>query len=279
MIKIGTNHRLKITKALDFGFFVDAENYGEVLLPKKHAPKGLVKGDSVEVFLYLDTEDRPVATTQTPKAKVGEFAYLEAIDNNKIGAFLNWGLDKDLLLPFGEQHKPIEVGKSYLVYLYVDKVDSRITASSKIDKFLDYEKPHVFKANDPVNLIIANSTELGYKAIINHGYWGMLYKNEVHQQLSFGQSIDGFIYRVREDNRIDLRLQTGAVKRDQDEQKIIQYLNENNGYCHLNDKSNPKEISETFYMSKGTFKKTIGNLYKQKVIVIEVDGISLVKTL
>ena len=275
MIKIGTNHNLKITKVLDFGFFVDAENYGEILLPKKHAPKGLSKGDWVDIFLYLDTDDRPIATTQTPKAKVGEFAYLKAIDSNKVGAFLDWGLDKDLFLPFGEQHRPIEVGNFYLVYLYIDKVDSRITASSKIDKFLDYDKPHYFKANDPVNLIIANSTDLGYKAIINHGYWGMLYKNEVHQQLSFGQSIEGFIHQTREDNRIDLRLKNGEAGRDQDEQKILSYLEEHNGSCHLNDKSDPKEISEVFGMSKGSFKKAIGRLYKQKTIVIKANGVSL----
>lgn len=277
MIKIGAVHRLQVSKAVNIGYFVDAENYGEVLLPKKHAPKALAKGDFVEVFLYLDTDDRPVATTQVPKARVGEFAYLKAIDNSPVGTFFDWGLDKDLLVPFGEQHKPMEVDKYYLLYLYIDKIDSRITASSKIEKFLDYERPHSFKAKDPVKLIIANSTDLGFKAIINHEQWGMLYKDEVHQRLSFGQSIDGFVKSVRPDGRIDLNLQIGQASRDLNQQKILNFLTEQDGKSPLTDKSDPDLIKETFGISKGAFKKALGGLYKQRLISIDKSGIQLIK--
>lgn len=279
MIKLGHQYKLKINKVVDFGFYLDAQNYGEVLLPKKHAPKHLSKGDWLEVFLYLDSDDKPIATTQIPKAMVGEFAYLEVIDTNTTGAFLDWGLDKDLLVPFGEQHRPLEKGKSYLVHLYIDKVDSRITASSKIDKFLDYEKPHHFSVHDKVDIIIANSTELGYKAIVNHSHWGMLYKNEVHQLISFGDYLQATIKTVRTDGRIDLSLasENGKLIRDQDEIKILEYLKANSGKSALNDKSDPKEIANILGMSKGAFKKAIGRLYKQEKIIIENDGFYLSK--
>ena len=180
-----------------FFIWMDGENLYEVLLPRKFAPTDLTIGDSIEVFLYLDSEDRPLATTQKPKAFLGEFAYLAVVDITDVGVFLDWGLEKDLLVPFSEQHRPMEKGHSYLVYLYLDKLKGRITASSKIDKFLDDEKPHDFWPQQAVSLIIANSTELGFKAIINHSHWGLLYKDEVHQRLSFGQSIDGYIKYIQ----------------------------------------------------------------------------------
>ncbi|HEB92662.1 MAG TPA: GntR family transcriptional regulator, partial [Gammaproteobacteria bacterium] len=214
MLTIGRDYELDVVKAVDFGFYLDAENLGQILLPKKFAPPGLAVGDYIVVFLYRDSEDRLVATTQVPKACVGEFAYLPAVANTDFGTFLDWGLDKDVLVPFYEQHRPMEVGHSYLVYLYLDKNDGRIVASSRIDKFLDDEKPHDFKPRQPVKLIIANSTELGYKAIINHSHWGVLYKDEVFQRLSFGQTIDGFIKRIRPDGKIDLSLQGGKERHD-----------------------------------------------------------------
>ncbi|MEO1885392.1 MAG: S1-like domain-containing RNA-binding protein, partial [Methylococcales bacterium] len=163
MIKVGHTHQLKVIKALDFGFYLDAKELGEVLLPNKHAPKDLSVGDTLYVFLYLDSEDRPIATTKTPKAKVGEFAYLKVVARTHVGAFLDWGLEKDVLVPFAEQHLAMDVDKSYLVYLYLDKNDGRIVASSKIDKFLDDEKPHDYTPQQQVDLIIANSTDLGFK--------------------------------------------------------------------------------------------------------------------
>lgn len=277
MISIGKTFQLDVIKAVEFGFYLDAKELGEVLLPLKYAPSDLVEGDAIEVFLYLDSEDRPVATTQKPKAKVGEFAYLNVVDNSKVGAFLDIGLEKDVLVPFAEQHRPMEVGHSYLVYLYLGEFDNRIIASSKIDKFLDDEKPHNFKPQQAVDLIIANSTDLGYKAIVNHSHWGVLYKNEVHQRLSFGQYKKGFIKYVRPDGKIDLSLQGGQETRDKYAKIILNHLRKQNGFAPVHDKSDPQLISDVFGMSKAAFKKAIGGLYKQRIISIEKDGIHLLE--
>lgn len=277
MISIGKTYTLDVIKTVDFGFYLDAGSLGEVLLPRKYAPDDLATGDSIEVFLYLDSEDRPVATTQKPRAQVGEFAYLRVADNTRIGSFLDIGLEKDVLVPFAEQHRPMDVGQSYLVYLYLDKVHGRITASSKIDKFLDDEKPHNFKPQQAVDLIIANSTDLGYKAIINHSHWGVLYKNDVHQRLSFGQHIKGYIKHIRPDGKIDLSLQGGKETRDKYATIIINYLKKQDGFAPVHDKSDPQLIAKLFGMSKAAFKKAIGGLYKQRVISIEKDGIRLLK--
>ena len=277
MITIGKTYKLKAIKKLDFGVYLDAEDLYEVLLPKRYVPRDLEMGDEIEVFLYLDSEDRPIATTEIPKIQLGEFAYLPVVDVNNTGAFLDWGLMKDLFVPYGEQHRPMEVGHSYIVYLYLDKIKGRLTASSKIDKFLDDEKPHDFTPQQAVKLLIANSTDLGYKAIINNSHWGVLFENEVHQRLSFGQSIDGFIKRVRPDGKIDLSLQGGKETRDKYERLILTYLNQHGGFAQVHDKSDPKLISDLFGMSKKAFKKAIGGLYKQKIINIEKDGINLVK--
>lgn len=282
MIQLGKVYRLEVVKALDFGFYVDAENLGDVLLPRKYAPRGLVdsdlgEGDFVEVFLYLDSEDRPVATTQKPKIRVGEFAYLEVVDVTPVGAFLDWGLDKDVLVPFAEQHRPMEVGRSYLVYLYLDRSDGRIVASSRIDRFLSDDKAHDFIPRQAVELVVANRTDLGYKAIINHSYWGLLHASDVHQRLSFGQTIGGYIKNIRPDGKIDLSLVGGQETRDKYAKIILAYLKEQNGFAPVHDKSSPELISELFGMSKGAFKKAIGGLYKQRLIRIQKDGICLLE--
>jgi len=276
MISIGNIYELEVIKSVAFGYYLNAEDLGEILLPSKNAPPDLELGDTVEVFLYLDAEGRPIATNQAPKAVVGEFAYLKVIDVSAVGAFLDWGLDKDLLVPFAEQHRPMEVGSFYLVYVFVG-IDGRIAASSKIDKFLDDDKPHDFKQQQVVDLIIANSTDLGYKAIINHSHWGVLYKNEVFQRLSFGQYKKGFIKYLRPDGKIDLSLQGGKQTRDKHTNIILNYLKKQNGFAPVHDKSDPKLIADLFGMSKGAFKKTIGGLYKQRIINIEKDGIRLLE--
>ena len=277
MITIGQTYSLEVIKTVDFGFYLDAEDLGEVLLPRKHAPDNLSIGDIIDVFIYLDSEDRPVATTQKPRAKVGEFAYLKVVAITDVGAFLDWGLDKDILVPFAEQHRQMEAEHSYLVYLYIDERDGRIAASSKIDKFLDDERPHDFRPQQAVNLIIANTTELGFKAIINNSHWGVLYNNDVFQRLSFGQSKKGFIKKVRDDGKIDLTLQGGQETRDKYAKIILQYLNKQNGFAPVHDKSDPQLISRLFGMSKKAFKKAIGGLYKQRVISIDKDGIRLLE--
>lgn len=275
MAEIGYSYELEVIKILKFGAYLDAGELGEVLLPRRYISPYLRVGDSVPVFLYLDSEDRPVATTQEPLAKVGEFAYLKVIDTNRVGAFLDWGLDKDLLVPFAQQHIPLQAGHSYLVYVYVDKTDGRIVASAKIDQFIDEQQTHDFSLAQPVNLIIANSTELGFKAIINHCCWGVLYKDEVFQRLSFGQHINGFIKQIRADGKIDLTLQGGQQSRDQDSERILDYLKHKNGFAPVHDKSSPKVIADIFGISKGAFKKAIGRLYRQRLITIEQDGIHL----
>jgi len=275
MITIGHSYELEVVDVVEFGVYLDAGRLGDVLLPRQHAPRDLSVGDTVKIFLYLDSEDRPIATTQQPKACVGEFAYLRVVANTDVGAFLDWGLDKDLLVPFAEQHRPMEVGKSYLVYIYRDTVDGRIAASSRIDKFIDEEAPNNVKVGQAVDLIIANTTDLGYKAIVNHRYWGVLYKNEVFERLSFGQHKRGYIKRVRPDGKIDLILQGGQESRDRYASLIVAYLRNHDGFAPVNDKSNPELIAELFGMSKKAFKKAIGNLYKQRVISIENDGICL----
>ncbi|MBL1276001.1 MAG: GntR family transcriptional regulator [Ectothiorhodospiraceae bacterium] len=277
MITIGKTYNLKVIKTVDFGFYLDAEALGEVLLPLKLAPADLDVGDAVTAFLYHDSEGRPVATTQTPRAQVGEFAYLCVVATTEVGAFLDLGLDKDILVPFSEQHRALEEEHSYLVYLYLDKIHGRLTASSKIDKFLNDDKPHAFKPQQAVDLIIANSTELGFKAIINHSHWGVLYSDDVHQRLSFGQYKKGFIKYIRPDGKIDLSLQGGQATRDKYAKIILIYLNKKGGFAPVHDKSDPKLISDLFGMSKGAFKKAIGGLYKQKIISIQKDGIRLIE--
>ncbi|MFG0264049.1 MAG: S1 RNA-binding domain-containing protein [Rhodopirellula sp. JB055] len=274
MIEIGGTFDLEVLKQTDFGVYLDAGDLGEILLPNKHKPDDLGVGDVVEVFLYLDSEDRPIATTQVPKAEVGEFAYLEVKENTPVGAFLDWGLDKDVLVPFAEQHRPMVVGKSYLVFLYLDNQE-RITATSKIDKYVRNDPDHGFYPQQAVELIIANSTEMGYKAIVDQSHWGLLYKDEVDQRISFGQTVPGYVKHVRFDGKIDLSLKSGQQIRDALSETILSYLGQHGCYAPVHDKSPPKEISDLFGMSKSQFKKTIGGLYKQKIIAIEEAGIRL----
>jgi len=275
MIQIGRTYNLRVVRDTEFGVYLDAENLEEILLPSKYAPDNLSVDDTVEVFLYLDSEDRPIATTQTPKAEVGEFAYLEVKDNTQVGAFLDWGLEKDVLVPFGEQHRPMIVGDSYIVFLYIDNQD-RIAATSKIDKIVLEDDQHDFRPQQTVDLIIGNSSELGFKAIVDHSHWGLLYRDEVDQRLSFGQSIQGYIKHIREDGKIDLSLKSSRQIRDNYSQVIQDYLHDHNGFAPVHDKSPPAEIFDLFGMSKGQFKNAIGGLYKQRVITIEKDGIRLV---
>lgn len=275
MIHIGRTYSLEVIKETEFGVYLDAEDLGEILLPSKYVPGDLSIDDTVEVFLYTDSEDRPIATTQTPKAEVGDFAYLAVKENTPIGAFLDWGLDKDVLVPFAEQHRPMTVGANYIVFLYLDNQD-RITATSKIDKIVLEDEQHDFRPHQTVDLIIGNSTDLGFKAIVDHSHWGLLYKDEVDQPLSFGQSIQGYIKHIRDDGKIDLSLKSSEQIRDDYSQVIQDYLREHEGFAPVHDKSPPAQIFELFGMSKGQFKKAIGGLYKQRVLRIENDGIRLV---
>ncbi|PKG58834.1 GntR family transcriptional regulator [Shewanella sp. Choline-02u-19] len=276
MIEIGKPCKLEVVKQVEFGVYLDAKDLGQVLLPSKVVPKECHVGDMVNVFLYLDSEDMVIATTKRALGQVGQFAFLEAKVNGPYGCFLDWGLDKDLLLPFGEQHREIEEGKSYLVYIYTSHVDDRIVASSKVDKFLDLTEP-TYEDGEEVSLIIGGTTDLGFKAIINNAHWGVLYTNEVFTRLSFGQKIKGFVKRVRSDGKIDLSLQKGVKEElDQHSTTILFKLKQAGGFLPLNDKTDAEVIYSQLSMSKKAFKKSIGGLYKKEQITISPEGIRLV---
>lgn len=277
MITIGKTYSLKVTDIQSFAVYLDGKELDEVLLPSKEAPEELSIGDFIDVFLYYDSNEQVVATTKIPKAQVGEFAYLEVKAITGIGNFLDMGIDRDVFLPFREQHRPLELGNSYIVYLYLDKITGRITASSKVDKFIDEAMENDFAVGQEVELVIANSSELGHKAIINKTHWGLLYSGEIFQKLSFGQNITGYIKLIREDGKIDLRLHAGdKISRDKYAQLILDYLEEHDGFAEVHDKSSPQLIADIFAISKKQFKNAIGGLYKQKAITISKEGIRLV---
>lgn len=275
MADLGKFNTLSVIAMNDNGAYLDAGDFGEVLLPSKFQPENCTVGSTVTVFLYKDSADRVVATTETPKGQVDEFVSLKVVQVNKMGAFLDWGLPKDLLVPYNEQHTKMEVGKYYLVRIYVDLRTERIVSSSKLDKFIDIW-PADYQKWDKVELIIGGKTDLGFKAIINNLHWGLLYDNEIFQPLRIGKKVTGYIKQVRADERIDLSLSRpgeGKVKDFSD--KLLEYIAENNGVSPLHDKSSPEIIKSTLGVSKKTFKATVGNLLKKGKVVITPEGISL----
>jgi len=276
MVKLGHYNRLRVIKKVDFGLYLDGDKYGDILLPRKYADRNTALDDSIEVFLYLDSEDRIVATTLKPKAVVGECAYLKVVEVNRIGAFLDWGLPKDLLVPFNQQQKPMEKGYSYTVYVYIDELSERIAASSRLEDYLT-DNPDQLKPKQAVDLMIYAKSDLGFKAVINGRYLGQLFQNEVFRALHYGEKIPGFIKQVRSDGKIDLRLQQAAhLARNSLAEEILRHLGENNGVSELTDKSPPDNIYNTFGVSKSTYKKALGLLYKNRKIKIEKHQITLI---
>ena len=275
MLKIGKYNLLRVVKEVPFGVYLDGANYGDILLPKRDVPKDCKPGSWLKVFIYLDSEDRLIATTKTPSAMVGECACLKVVAISKFGAFLDWGLPKDLLVPRREQVHLMQEGRSYVVYLYVDEQTQTIAASSRLEMFLN-EFGNDFTAREAVELMIAERTEIGFKAVINGTHLGLLYANEVFQPLHIGQKLTGYIKAIRPDRKIDLMLQLpSAVAHDDLTQKILAHLQAQGGRSSFSDKSSPEAIYETFQVSKAHFKRAIGLLYKQKQIVIEPTGIRL----
>lgn len=274
MIKVGQFNRLLVIKEVPFGVYLDGGDLGEILLPNKFVPKGTVATDMVDVFIYYDSEDLIIATTQRPRAMMGTCAFLKVVDVNRVGAFLDWGLDKDLLVPGPEQQKPMETGKSYLVYLKQDN-KGRIIASSKIDHFLD-KTPANYKHGDEVNLLIAENTPLGTKAIINNKHWGLIHATDIFQPIGYGKRITGYIKNLRDDGKIDITLRKmGQDKFDDLTQRVLDELERAGGFLPLHDKSSAQEISHMFNESKKSFKSAIGRLYKRGAILIEPSGIRL----
>ena len=270
---IGKINTLKVVKTLDFGAYLDGGNGLEILLPLRYVPETCNVGDEIDVFIYHDNENRLIATTIRPLAMVGEFQWMQVTAVSTVGAFLKWGIMKDLLVPYREQKMAMQTGRWYMVYVYLDSVTNRIVASARIDKFLDNVPPQ-YKHNQEVDLIVVEETEIGYKVIINNLHRGLLYRNEVFRPLARGEKLKGYIKEVRDDDKIDVRIQqSGYDKIDGMALKIFDILNHNGGYLPVHDKSDAHEIQALFACSKKTFKQAIGALYKQQLITLEKDGI------
>jgi predicted RNA-binding protein (virulence factor B family) len=277
MAEIGRYNTLKVIKEVDFGVYLDGGNGEEILLPKRFVPNGTTNGDELQVFLYHDSDNRVIATTEKPKGIVGDIVMLEVISVTNQGAFLDWGLMKDLFVPLSQQESKMFVGGRYLVMIYIDEQTGRIAATERLWRFIGNDEI-IVKEGDLVDLIIYRRTEIGYEVIINNKNIGLLHYNEVFRELEIGDKERGFIKKIREDNKIDVALgEKGYNKVEGEADKVLRLLKENDGYLPYHDKSAPEEIYEFFGMSKKTFKMTTGALYKQRKIEFTKTGIKLVE--
>ena len=275
-MNIGQYNTLKIDRDTQVGLFL-TDGKDDVLLPNKYVPKVFEIGEEIIVFVYLDHEQRPVATTLEPYILLNEFALLRVNYVNQVGAFMDWGMEKDILVPFKEQARPMEKGKRYLVYLYMDEKTNRLVASSKTNQFLNNDELTVGNGEE-VELIVSHITEVGINVIINEKHKGLLYKDEVYDDIRTGDRLRGYIKNIRPDNKIDVALQIqGYQSIEPNAEKILSELRASRGFLRLNDNSHPEDIKTVLKMSKKTFKKAIGALYKDKIIEIKEDGIYLVK--
>lgn len=274
MIKIGCYNQLNVVKEVPFGMYLDGEDWGEILLPKKFVPSDTKVHDSLNVFIYFDSEDKIIATTLQPSVLLGQCAYLKVVDVNRVGAFLDWGLDKDLLVPGPEQHRPMEKDKSYLIYVKQDR-EGRIIASSKLDYYLSQSSAN-FKPGEEVTVLIGDSSRVGTKVIVNDAHWGLIHSAEIFQNLRYGERMRAYIKAVRDDGKLDVVLRKmGQDKVDDLAKRIVTKLQKNGGFLPLHDKSTSEEIQDALGESKKCFKSAIGNLYKQGEITIETNGIRL----
>ena len=276
-IELGKFNQLEVVKQVDFGMYLDGGEEGEILLPTRYVPEDCKLGDWLNVFLYLDNEERLIATTLTPLVQVGEFACLEVSWVNQFGAFLNWGLMKDLFVPFSEQKMKMQVGNKYVIHAHIDDESFRIVASAKVDRYLSKEKA-AYQPGEEVNILIWQKTDLGFKAIIENMYSGLLYDSEIFQTLHTGDVLKAYVKQVREDGKIDLILQKPGFEKIDDFSKTLhRYITEHGGWIGLTDKSPAEEIYDAFGVSKKTFKKAVGDLYKKRLILLHEDGIELVR--
>lgn len=294
MIRLGDYNTLKVVKFAvrdnphayggkeTFGVFLDGGREGDILMPQKYVPEGTKVGDDIKCFVYLDQDERPVATTETPLAKVGDFAFLECTWVNEYGAFLDWGLMKDLFCPFREQKKKMEMGDSYIVYIHIDEESYRIVATAKVDKYLSPARPAGNNAEEglaistPVSLLVWQKTDLGFKVIVDNKYQGLIYRNQIFRHVQTGDRLDGYVEKVRPDGKLDISLQPTGRKQTIDfAEALIQWLEDHDGFAPFGDKSAPDDIKRTFQVSKKVFKKAVGDLYKRRIITITDDGIQL----
>jgi predicted RNA-binding protein (virulence factor B family) len=278
MLELGKYHKLKIIRDSEQGFYLaEDENDDEaVLLPNRYIPTGSKVGDEIEVFLYSDSQGRPIATTLEPRITLHEFGFLKVVGVSNYGAFMDWGIAKDLLVPFKEQNRKLNEGEYSVVYLFLDEVSSRLVGSTKIRKHLDYDNIKCSQ-DDQVKALVYDENTLGYKVIVNNQHDGIIYKNEVYQSVTIGEHLDAYVKKVRDDGKIDLQIQPPGYKKvAPNAEKILHILQKNDGHLSLSDKSPPEEIKAQLNMSKKTFKKAIGDLYKKRLIRIDENGVNLI---
>lgn len=276
IVELGKKATLDIVKRTDFGFFLDGKNFGEILMPKRYITPDMEVGKPVDVFVFLDGEERVVATTETPYAEVGEFARMKVNKVERVGAFLDWGVSKELLVPFSEQKIKMEEGRYYFVYVFLDEVTDRLAASMKIEKFLNKSTPN-YTVGQQLQVIISGITDIGYKCITKEKFQGVLYKNEVYKKLNVGDKLDVYVKKIRDDFKIDFSTEAiGYKKIDKNAQRIMDLLVKSKGKLPYNDKTDPEVIYQIFGFSKKVFKQAIGNLFKQRQIIIKPDGIEKV---
>lgn len=277
MLQIGQYHTLEILRLTPPGLFLgDGEKENEVLLPNKYIPANYEIGDQITVFVYQDFDERVVATTLTPKITLNGWAMLEVKDNSKIGAFMDWGLEKDLLVPFSEQLSRMRVGGRYLIHMYYDEASGRLVGSQKFKKFIsnDFLK---LNEGDEVDIIIGNKSDLGVNVIVNGQHSGLIYHDEIFTNLEMGMEMKAYVKKIRENNKMDIALQKpGYASIEPNADKILSILQKNNGFLKLNDSSSPEDIYDQLGMSKKTFKKAIGLLFRNRLISLEDEGVKLV---
>lgn len=275
MVDVGEFNDLEVVKQLDFGIYLRAGDV-EILMPTKWVPENTRIGDRLNVFVFRDSDDRLIATTIKPYVTANTFAFLEVKDVNDTGAFLDWGMDKDLMVPFREQAIRMLPGKSYVVFAYVDDETNRLVASSKLSRFIEREKIEI-QEGDIVDLLVYSETTLGFNAIINNLYSGLIYKNEIYESVRVGDRLKGYVKRIREDNKIDLSLQkSGFELVDDVKWRILNLMKQNNGILSLNDNSSPEEIKAILQISKKAFKKAVGALYKERLVKLTDKGVELI---
>ena len=274
-VNLGKYNQLEIVKKVDFGVYLNGGDDGEILLPTRYVPEGCQPGDVLNVFIYLDNEERLIATTLEPLVQVGEFACLEVAWVNEYGAFLDWGLMKDLFVPFREQKMKMQKGRKYVIHAHVDEESYRIMGSAKVERYISKEVPS-YQVGEELEVMVWQRTDLGYKVIVENKYSGMLYRNEVFQSLEPGMKLQAYVKQVREDGKIDMALHKGGAKKiDSFVDTLYDYIKEHDGYTSLHDKSDAEDIYATFGVSKKVFKKAVGDLYKKRLIVLEENGIRL----
>lgn len=276
-MKLGAWNDLRLDRFTSVGAYLEDEDGNDVLLPNKYVDPDLKEDDITSVFIYKDSEDRIIATTLTPKMTVNEFGVLKCVEVNQYGAFLEWGVEKHLFVPYREQPKQLEEGKYYLIYLYVDDATHRLVGTTRIHRHLKSALGEL-SPNERVEIVVCERTDLGVKVIVNHAFQGLIFNSDIRQTLKMGYRVAGFVKQVREDGKVDVVLQPdGYDKVEGLSRKFLQLLSENEGFMHITDKSSPEEIERVTGWSKKTFKQVVGNLYKQRLILLHENGITLVE--